>query len=161
MNSLQVMKQTLAYLEGGHFTYETKIADDLRAAIKQEEERMASHQRLSEAYAAISLANLEQEDDAAWRKYRGNKLQAIQQEEANIQTQITKDNLQAAAVTSLECAHCQVTIETLNDKVMRTLAEVEQLKARELGLDHEPVPVKTYSGGKAWPVQTSAKNDEA
>jgi hypothetical protein len=79
--------------------------------------------------------------------------QAIQQEEANIQTQITKDNLQAAAVTSLECAHCQVTIETLNDKVMRTLAEIEQLKARDLGLDHEPVPVKTYSGGKAWPVQ--------
>jgi hypothetical protein len=109
MNSLDVMKQTLAYLENGHFTYETKIADDLRAA--------------------------------------------IQQEEANIQTQITKDNLQAAAVTSLQCAHCQVTIETLNDKVMRTLAEVEQLKARDLGLDHEPVPVKTYSGGKAWPVQ--------
>jgi hypothetical protein len=38
MNSLQVMKQTLAYLENGHFTYETKIADDLRAAIKQEEQ---------------------------------------------------------------------------------------------------------------------------
>jgi hypothetical protein len=36
MNSLQVMKQTLAYLENGHFTYETKIADDLRAAIQQE-----------------------------------------------------------------------------------------------------------------------------
>jgi hypothetical protein len=117
MNSLQVMKQTLAYLENGHFTYETKIADDLRAAINREE--------------------------------------------ANIQTQITKDNLQAANVTSLECAHCQVTIETLNDKVMRTLAEVDQLKARDLGLDHKPVPVKTYSGGKAWPVQTSAKNDEA
>jgi hypothetical protein len=79
--------------------------------------------------------------------------QAIQKEQANIQTQITKDNLQAANVTSLQCAHCQVTIETLNDKVMRTLAEVEQLKARELGLDHKPVPVKTYSGGKAWPVQ--------
>jgi len=63
MNSLQVMKQTLAYLENGHFTYETKIADDLRAAIKQEEQ--------------------------------------------------------------------------------------------------QPVPIKTYSGGKAWPVQTNAKNDEA
>ena len=71
MNSLEVMKQTLAYLENGHFTYETKIADDLRAA--------------------------------------------IQQEEANIQTQITKDILR---------------------------------------------PVKTYSGGKAWPVQTSAPRDD-
>jgi hypothetical protein len=87
--------------------------------------------------------------------------QAIKQEEANIQTQITKDNLQAANVTSLECAHCQVTIETLNDKVMRTLAEIEQLKARDLGLDHEPVPVKTYSGGKAWPVQTLAKGEHS
>jgi hypothetical protein len=56
------MKQTLAYLEGGHFTYETKIADDLRAAIKQEEQ--------------------------------------------------------------------------------------------------QPVPVKTYSGGRAWPVQTSAPRDD-
>jgi cation diffusion facilitator CzcD-associated flavoprotein CzcO len=65
MNTIEVMKQTLAYLENGHFTYETKIADDLRAAIKREE--------------------------------------------ANIQTQITKDILR---------------------------------------------PVKTYSGGKAWPVQT-------
>jgi hypothetical protein len=69
MNSLQVMKQTLAYLENGHFTYETKIADDLRAAIKQE------------------ALNLKAEN------------------------------------------------------------------ARELGLNYEPVPVKTYSGGKAWPVQ--------
>ena len=33
------MKQTLAYLENGHFTYETKIADDLRAAIQQEEQQ--------------------------------------------------------------------------------------------------------------------------
>jgi hypothetical protein len=39
MNSLQVMKQTLAYLENGHFTYETKIADDLRAAIQKEEQQ--------------------------------------------------------------------------------------------------------------------------
>jgi hypothetical protein len=70
MNSLDVMKQTLAYLENGHFTYETKIADDLRAAIKQE------------------ALNLKAEN------------------------------------------------------------------ARELGLDYEPVPVKTYSGGRAWPVQT-------
>jgi len=76
MNSLQVMKQTLAYLENGHFTYETKIADDLRAAIKQE------------------ALNLKAEN------------------------------------------------------------------ARELGLDYEPVPVKTYSGGKAWPVQTSSPRDD-
>ena len=69
MNSLQVMKQTLAYLEGGHFTYETKIADDLRSAIQQE------------------ALNLKAEN------------------------------------------------------------------AREIGLNYEPVPVKTYSGGKAWPVQ--------
>jgi hypothetical protein len=52
--------------------------------------------------------NLNPEDDAVWHKNRDNKLQAIQQEQANIQTQITKDNLR---------------------------------------------PVKTYSGGKAWPVQ--------
>jgi hypothetical protein len=38
MNTIDVMKQTLAYLENGHFTYETKIADDLRAAIQQEEQ---------------------------------------------------------------------------------------------------------------------------
>lgn len=37
----------------------------------------------------------------------------------------------AQPVVSLQCAHCHVTIETLNDKVMRTLAEVERLKAAQ------------------------------
>jgi hypothetical protein len=31
-------------------------------------------------------------------------------------------------VQSLQCAHCHVTIETLNDKVMHTLAEIERLQ---------------------------------
>jgi hypothetical protein len=26
--------------------------------------------------------------------------------------------------------------------------------------EQQPVPVKTYSGGKAWPVQTSAPRDD-
>jgi hypothetical protein len=49
--------------------------------------------------------------------------------------------------------------------VIKAIADLEQAikqealnlkaeNARELGLDYEPVPVKTYSGGKAWPVQT-------
>jgi hypothetical protein len=79
------MKQTLAYLENGHFTYETKIADDLREAIKQQEEASAKIRIMMEAYTAISPANLGQ---------------VIKQKE------------------------------------------------------QQPVPVKTYSGGKAWPVQT-------
>jgi hypothetical protein len=35
------------------------------------------------------------------------------------------------AVQSLQCAHCHVTIETLNDKVVYLIAEVERLRAIE------------------------------
>jgi hypothetical protein len=103
MNSLQVMKQTLEYLENGHFTYETKIADDLRAA--------------------------------------------IQQEEANIQTQITKDISQPVAFVAP------------NGDLRKT---TEAQDASEWGAKFtplyttkpsQPAPVKTYSGGKAWPVE--------
>jgi hypothetical protein len=52
-----------------------------------------------------------------------------------------------------------------NDEMDACIADLEQAikqealnlkaeNAREIGLDYEPVPVKTYSGGKAWPVQT-------
>jgi hypothetical protein len=41
-------------------------------------------------------------------------------------------DLQAeVAVQSLQCAHCHVTIETLNDKVVYLIAEVERLRAIE------------------------------
>jgi hypothetical protein len=41
--------------------------------------------------------------------------------------------------------------------------QVEAYAVTSLGVvfQDEPIPVKTYSGGKAWHVQTRAKNDEA
>jgi len=50
-------------------------------------------------------------------------------QKVNIQTQIVKDNSQPAPVQSLECAHCHVTIDTLNDKVMYLIDENQRLRA--------------------------------
>jgi hypothetical protein len=62
---------------------------------------------------------------------------------------------QPAPVQSLQCAHCHVTIEALNDKAMHLIDENQRLRS-ELKFNAppapQPVPVKTYSGGKPWPV---------
>jgi hypothetical protein len=62
---------------------------------------------------------------------------------------------QPAPVQSLQCAHCHVTIEALNDKAMHLIDENQRLRA-ELKFNTppapQPVPVKTYHDGKPWPV---------
>jgi hypothetical protein len=45
-------------------------------------------------------------------------------------------------------------IETLDQAIKQEALQAMHDNAQELGLGYEPVPVKTYSGGKAWPVQT-------
>ena len=104
MNSLQVMKQTLAYLENGHFTYETKIADDLRAAIKQEE----------------------QAKPAAWEHHAKKLTQWL---------------------------HCMSYNDSYFGEPSGLVKQVTAELNRLIGIT-QPVPVKTYSGGRAWPVQT-------
>ena len=63
---------------------------------------------------------------------------------------------QPAPVQSLQCAHCHVTIEALNDKAMHLIDENQRLRA-ELKFNTppapQPVPVKTYHDGNPWPVQ--------
>jgi hypothetical protein len=44
--------------------------------------------------------------------------------------------------------------DDLEQAIKQEALNLKAENARELGLDYEPVPVKTYSGGKAWPVQT-------
>jgi hypothetical protein len=44
-------------------------------------------------------------------------------------------------------------ITALQSIISQDALDKKAENARELGLSYEPVPVKTYSGGKAWPVQ--------
>jgi hypothetical protein len=104
MNTIDVMKQTLAYLENGHFTYETKIADDLRAAIKQE------------------ALNLKAEN--------ARELGLDYESPPEAQTEAEKTAYAFGWWKAMEYARQNGVITS------------------------QPVPVKTYSGGKAWPVQT-------
>jgi hypothetical protein len=112
---------------------EVKVSlDTLKLALEVLELAKNSHGRML-------LSDPPQE---AWKTYRVDD--AIKQSTTGLRQSIHATELREQAqkqITSLQCAHCQVTIDTLNDKVMYLMEQAQKANERS-----EVEPVAGWTG---------------